>query len=280
MSKQPMLFPAGHFYSPIVDVAEVRSREAEIWAPRKQLPGIDWNESGQLALLECFRPYAGEIEYPETETSDPTRYYYGNDQFPALDADVLFCMLRHHRPARMIEVGSGFSSLIAADVNRRFMDNRMDFTCIEPYPRQFLRDGVPGITRLLVEKVQSVDPGVFRQLKEGDVLFIDSSHVSKTGSDVNRLFLEILPQIQPGVLIHIHDIFLPSDYPRRWVIEEGRHWNEQYLVQAFLIFNQCFEIVWGSYFMSLHHDEALRKTFRAYPRLGGGGSLWIRRTSD
>jgi len=122
----------------------------------------------------------------------------------------------------MIEVGSGFSSLLIADVNTRFLNNSCKFQCIEPYPREFLVGGVAGVSELIVQKVQDIPPGYFETLDEGDILFIDSSHVCKTGSDVNFLYFEILPRLKPGVLIHIHDIFLPLEYPQEWVIDENR----------------------------------------------------------
>jgi hypothetical protein len=152
------------------------------------------------------------------------------------------------------------------------------FVCIEPYPRQFLVDGVPGISDLVREKVEDVPLEFFDDLSAGDVLFIDSSHVSKAGSDVNYLFFEVLPRLAPGVVVHIHDIFLPDEYPKVWVIDQGRNWNEQYLVRAFLQFNSAWEVLWAAHFMGTRHTAAVQRVFPRYPSLGGGGSLWIRRT--
>lgn len=277
-ARQPCLFPPGHFYSPIPDLKEIQAREAELWAPQKEMPAIDWNEAAQQAILQdVFSLYVRDIDFPIERPTDNRVYYYQNDQFPVLDAEVLYCMLRHFRPTRMIEIGSGFSSLVTAEVNRTHLDNKLHFTCIEPYPRQFLRDGIEGISELVIQKVQNIPPDYFSSLKEGDVLFIDSSHVSKVGSDVNYLFFEILPRLNKGVLVHIHDIFLPDDYPRKWVIEEGRHWNEQYLVRAFLEFNNAFEILWAAHFMAKNHEPEITRVFSRFPRLGGGGSMWLRR---
>lgn len=275
---QQCLFPPGHFYSPVPDLIEIKSRESEIWAARKEMAAIDWNECGQLALLrDVFPRYVTDIDFPVESPGNGTVYYYQNDQFPILDAEVLYCVLRHFQPARMIEIGSGFSSLVTAEVNRIYLGNRLHFTCIEPYPRQFLLDGIEGIDELVIEKIQDVPAGYFKCLNEGDVLFIDSSHVSKVGSDVNYLFFDILPRLNKGVMIHIHDIFFPDDYPKKWVIEEGRHWNEQYLVRAFLEFNNTFEICWASHFMAKFHGEKVASVFLRYPSLGGGGSLWLRK---
>lgn len=274
-----LIFPPGHFYSPIANPDELRQREGALWSNAKSMPGIDFNESGQLALLEQLAPHVAHIDYPVEKPADPTRYYYGNDQYPVLDAEVLFTLLCHLRPRRMIEVGSGYSSLVTADVNRRLLDGKLEFTCIEPHPRPFLVHGVPGITHLTVEKVQDVAPAAFERLESGDILFIDSSHVTKIGSDVNYLFFEILPRLRQGVLIHIHDIFLPDEYPRVWMIDQGRNWNEQYLVRAFLQYNASFAVIWAANFMARHHADTVTRVFPRFPALGGGGSLWLRKLS-
>lgn len=280
-TKITLLFPIGHFYSPICDPAELREREAEIWPSggSGEMSAIAWNAPAQRDLMRsALAPFVAEISFPDdAPSSSPPRYFYGNDQFPCLDAEVLFCMLRHFRPNHVVEVGSGFSSLITAEVNRKFRGGTMRFTCIEPYPRQFLIDGVPGITHLIRKKLQEVELSFFDCLGVNDVLFIDSSHVAKAGSDVNYLFFEVLPRLKPGVLIHIHDIFLPDEYPKRWVIEEGRNWNEQYLVRAFLEYNQAFEVLWASYYMCTRHAEETAAIFPRFPQRGGGGSLWLQR---
>lgn len=281
MDLKSLLFPLGHFYSPIGDPSELRAREAELWPPGGlgEMAGIEWNGAGQTELLEqVFARQVGAISFPYDATADrPPRYFYHNDQYPCLDAEVLFCMLRHLQPALVIEVGSGFSSLITAEVNRVDRSGAMAFECIEPYPRQFLIDGVAGVTSLVRKKIQSVELPFFDRLGANDVLFIDSSHVTRTGSDVNFLFFEVLPRLKPGVLVHIHDIFLPDEYPKRWAIEEGRNWNEQYLVRAFLQYNSAFEVVWSSYYMCTRHAEKTAAVFSRFPKFGGGGSLWIRR---
>src|SRR5262249_1946304 len=151
-------------------------------------------------------------------------------------------LLRYWQPRRLIEIWSGYSTLLSADVNRRFLGGSMQLTCIEPYPREFLRRGIPGVTRLIEKKAQDVELDVFAELEAGDVLFIDSSHVSKTGSDVNRIYFEIVPRLRPGVHVHVHDIFLPDDYPREWVLGENRSWNEQYLLRALLMYSTRFRV--------------------------------------
>jgi hypothetical protein len=271
------LFPLGHFYSPVIDPAEVRENAGRIWADGREMPGINYNLEGQLALLEKLAPFVPHIQFPVEQPKGEITYFYKNDQYPALDAEAHFAMLCHLSPKRVIEVGCGFSSLVTAEVNRRFFDNRIHFTCIEPYPRQFLIDGVPGISELVVSKVQDVELSFFEQLDRNDILFIDSSHVTKTGNDLNFLLLEVIPRLRKGVIVHFHDIFLPDDYPQVWVIDEERNWNEQYLVSAFLQFNNAFEVMWGTVFLGKYHQSAVEKVFPGYLSRGCGGSLWIRR---
>ncbi len=271
--------PPGHFYSPICDPSELRSDRARIWPdpPVPECLGVDFNPSNQLALLSEFSKYVQDICFPTDPQACPSQYFYRNDQFPCLDAEVLFCFLRHLRPRSMIEVGSGFSTLVTAEVNRRFFDSKMTLTCVEPFPRQFLIDGVDGVTKLQKTKVQQVDLSFFESLDPNSILFVDSSHVSKTGSDVNHIVFEILPRLQRGVYVHFHDIFLPDDYPSKWVIEDARNWNEQYLIRAFLQYNREFEIVWSSYLMATRFPAETSHVFQRFPTLGAGGSLWIRR---
>jgi Methyltransferase domain len=272
-----LLFPIGHFYSPIADPVDIRAREQKIWMSVDEMPGINLNVSDQLMLLSQLKPYTASIDYPVEQPEDSTTYFYQNDQYPVLDAEFLYAILCHFKPRSMIEVGSGFSSLITADVNRRIFQSKLDFSCIEPFPRQFLIDGVEGITRLVRQKVEDVDLSFFDRLDSGDILFIDSSHVSKVGSDVNYLFFEVLPRLKKGVMVHVHDIFLPDEYPKVWVIDQGRNWNEQYLLRAFLQFNSEWKVMWASHFMGTRHTAAVQDTFPRYPKLGGGGSFWMKR---
>lgn len=274
----PLLFPLGHFYSPIANTSDIRARQDKIWAETDSTPGIDLRVEAQVALARELAPYTTGIDWPLDQPNDPTRYFYNNDQFPMPDAEFLYAALRYFRPKKLIEVGSGFSSLVTAEVNRRYFDNAIEFSCIEPYPRQFLVDGVNGITQLVRQKVEDVELSFFDRLDSGDILFIDSSHVSKIGSDVNYLFFEVLPRLRPGVIVHVHDIFLPDEYPKNWMIEQGRNWNEQYLLRAFLQFNDYWEVVWASQFMGTREPAVLASIFPRMPeRINHGSSLWLRR---
>jgi hypothetical protein len=137
---------------------------------------------------------------------------------------------------------------------------------------------VPGLARIVREPLQDVDLAVFERLERNDILFIDSTHVLKTGSDVQLEYLEILPRLASGVIVHIHDIFLPAEYPKAWLTDEHIFWNEQYLLQAFLAFNKGFEVLWAGSFMHLNHSDKLRDSFPGYaPERSWPGSFWLRR---
>lgn len=280
--KPPVRFPTGHYYSPMYDARDLVREPARsrIWPPEPyEQPGIDWNPEGQRRFLrEVLAPQERLVLRPHGDPEDG-EYYASNGQFPPLDAWILEGTLRHVRPSRLIEVGSGFSSLIAAEVNRDHLGRTMQFTCIEPYPRGFLQRGVDGITEVLVTKVEDVQLARFDALGPGDVLFIDTSHVVRTGGDVVWLFGRVLPRLRAGVYVHIHDVFLPGDYPEPWV-SEGWGWNENYLVEAFLQFNSGYEVTLSVQWAVRH---AIDDVHRAFPEWAecpdqGGASLWLRRT--
>jgi predicted O-methyltransferase YrrM len=276
-----MMVEPGHYYSPVPDDRELRRepRFSQLWpAQPRETVGINWRAERQLAICRDVFAKQERMQFADEETLDPSTYFAKNGQYPALDAWILEGMLRALQPKRMIEVGSGYSSLVTAAVNRTYFDYDLDFTCIEPNPRQFLTDGVAGIEAVVPYKVQDVPLELFAKLGDGDVLFIDTSHVVKTGGDVPWIYNEILPRLAPGVHVHIHDIFLPQEYLQKWVFD-GRAWNEQYLVQSFLAFNDVFEVVFGTYWMLTFHPDQLAVAFPDMSRYGqrGGCSFWMRR---
>jgi hypothetical protein len=223
-------------------------------------------------------PYAAGFDYP-VAAPDPARgtgFFERNGKFEGLDARMWSCLLRHLRPRRVIEVGSGYTSLLAADVNRRFLGGAAEIACIEPYPPPFLTAGVPGLAEVIERPVQDVPAPFFERLAEGDVLFIDSSHVAKTGSDVNALYFRVLPALARGVVLHVHDVFLPDDYPREWVLGEQRSWNELYVVHALLTYSHGLEVLFGSAYAARFFPELVRRVFGVDC---GGGSLWLRKTA-
>jgi hypothetical protein len=268
-----------HFYQPLPDT---RSLGEEIWARRSQLVGLEMNEADQLKLLEVFASrYRAEYESfpPAPPAERPWQFYTNNGSYPDIDAAILYCMVRHSRPRRIIEIGSGFSTYVTAQAleaaRKEDPAYSCDFTAIEPYPKDTLRKGFPGLTRLREQPAQEVPLSLFEELGSGDILFIDSSHVVKMGSDVQFEYLEVLPRLAPGVRVHIHDIFFPGEYPKDWIMRERRFWNEQYLLQAFLAFNREFQVLWAGKYMSEKHPQELA-AFCPY-NAAEARSLWMRR---
>ncbi len=271
-------FPTGVYYSPMYDTRELAAERDRIWPqPPRETPGIDWREDAQRELCETVFAAQEKLVFREEAGGEQSEYHAGNDQYPPLDAWVLAGLLEHLRPARMIEVGCGFSTLISARVNRERLENSMRLTCIEPYPRQFLLDGVPGVSDLRVERIQDTPLELFDELGDRDILFVDTAHTVKTGGDVVWIFQELIPRLAPGVLVHIHDVFIPGEYPEPWVMQ-GWGWNESYLVRSFLSFNSAFEIAWGQQYMLQRQRELLLAAFPGLPAAtASGAALWIRR---
>ena len=271
----------GHFDSPIPSVKALKRREAQIWSePSCTLEGIDLTEDAQVALLETLMQYATDLHF-EAQKKAPLRFYYENGFFGYSDGFLLACILRYLRPRKLIEVGSGFSSGLILDINDLYLDNELDCTFIDPYPQRLLslmteRDQRQA--KVLRNPVQEIDLAVFEQLAAGDILFIDSSHVCKTDSDVNYLYFKVLPRLRAGIYIHIHDIPYPFEYPRHWVLK-GRAWNEAYLLRAFLQYNSAFEIVIHGHFLYLFHLDQLKKLMPLCIK-GDAGSIWLKKIVD
>jgi predicted O-methyltransferase YrrM len=269
-----------HFHSPVPDttVLGTPTMRARLWpeeAPEQ--PGLDWRGDAQLALVaELAKQEA--MRFPQT-SEDPHEFFSTNPAFSPHDAWALQAMLRHLRPRRMVELGSGWTSLLAARVNREQLGGEMSLVCVDPYLQDFLRGGVDGIGELIEEGAEELPLEFFAELGPGDVLFIDSTHTVKTGSDVVYLFGEVIPRLAPGVVVHVHDVFLPGEYPPQWVLS-GWSWNEQYLVQAFLAFNREFEVVLSLGWLAHRHPEVVEAAVPDFEGFypGRGGSLWIRRT--
>jgi len=270
-----------HFYQPIPDT---QSLPETLWDGPGELVGINMNDALQLDLLRRHFPkFRDEYEqFPTKPTGEGSGFHLNNGLFDGADALVAYCMVRQFQPRLIIEIGSGLSSLLLAQAAAR--NDNSALVCIEPFPREFVRKGFPGLRSLIEKRVQDIDLEFFSQLESSDILFIDSSHTVKIGGDVNYLFLEVLPRLKPGVIVHVHDIFLPFDYRRDWVMEERRFWTEQYLLQAFLTFNSEFEVLMANRYLSYYHKEDLKTTFptlQSFPGRNaaswGGGSFWMRR---
>ncbi|MEM0489128.1 MAG: class I SAM-dependent methyltransferase [Candidatus Bathyarchaeia archaeon] len=265
-----------HYYSPIPEVGKLRD---DIWQRHSELIGIKINEGYQLRLLQDFSAlYSDEFNNLPLNKTSETRYYVYNGSFESVDGEIYYCMIRHFKPKKVIEVGAGFSTLLAAEAISKNREEGYDceLIAVDPYSMEFLRK-VPGL-RLIEKGAEEVELSEFTNLNENDILFIDSTHVVRIGGEVVYLYLEVLPRLKRGVLIHFHDIFLPLEYPKDWVLKQHRFWNEQYLLQAFLMFNDSFEVVWAGSYMNLKHPDKLEATFRSYRRgQTFPGSFWIRR---
>lgn len=276
--QSPMEHPPGHFYSPILSHADLLRDRARITAsPPETLPGIQLNEAVQQRFREAFARTYAELPYGK-ERAEGLRFgALENPFFKHSDAVVLYSMMRELRPKRVVEVGSGHSSAVMLDTSDRFLDGKTRFTFIDPYPQRLL-----GLLNqedrrrhtVLDQRVQEVGLGPFEALEAGDVLFIDSSHVVKPGSDVAWLVFEVLPRLRPGVYVQIHDVFYPFEYPERW-IRAGFNWNEAYLVRAFLMYNRAFELVYFSSQQEQQHPDWFRRHMPLCLESPGQG-IWLR----
>lgn len=266
------LYKPGHFYSPIPDLQYVSANSERIF--RKEAPlGIDLKENEQLKLLGQMRALKTDFAWPDNKSAD-FRYYSKNTFFNRSDAFALFCMLRLKKSRALIEIGSGYSSAVIVDTNEKYLFNKLSVTFIEPYPdrlNSLLKESDlrSNVYKLIPKFIQDVDKNIFASLSENDILFIDSSHVSKVGSDLNYILFDILPRLNSGVYIHFHDIFYPLEYPKEW-IEQGIYWNEIYLIRSFLMFNADFEIVlFNNHWNSLNLQDL--------EEFQDGGSLWLKK---
>jgi hypothetical protein len=269
--------PPGHFYSPLLDLERFATHAEEFLDPNARLwGGVDLCGAKQTALLEEFVNRGLPFALP-SEPEAGWRYYSKNEYFRFGDGFSLASMLQDFRPRRIVEIGSGFSTALLLDAAQR-LGLALQLTAIEPFPkrlRELLRTDDTVDIRILEQRVQDVSQTVFDELAANDLLFIDSSHVAKVGSDVAEIFLRILPGLQPGVIVHFHDIFFPEAYPEMW-LRDGCAWNEGLFLRAFLQFNRAFEIVLFNAFVAQHARERLEPMlprFFAHP----GGSMYLRR---
>jgi len=269
-----------YFYSPIPDT---RTLKDELWKKKSELVGIDINEENQIKLLYQFSSkFKLEYEsFPIDKASMPYQYYINNGEIESVDGEILYCMIRLFKPKKIFEIGSGNSTYLSAQAilkNQEDNGHECNLIVFDPYPSDVIKTGFPGLSKLVSIKTQEVPVSKFSELKDNDILFIDSSHVLKIGSDVQYEILEILPRLRKGVIVHFHDIFLPAEYPKKWVLKAYRFWNEQYLLQAFLSFNNSFKVLWAGSYMHIKHPDKLEASFSSYKREERWpGGFWIRK---
>jgi predicted O-methyltransferase YrrM len=271
-------YPPGHYYSPIPSMDDVCRNEAHIFdGSRRELPGVDLNVEDQINLLNQLKQFYGEQPF-SAEPSPVRRYYFQNPYYSYSDAIFLYCMIRFAQPKRIIEIGSGFSSFAMLDTNELFFDGRIQLTLIEPHDKRLrsrLKEKDLEAAEIISKRVQEVELARFAELAAGDVLFVDSSHVAKVGSDVNHILFEILPRLSSGVFVHFHDMFYPFEYPREW-IEKGRFWNEDYVLRAFLQYNCAFKVrIWNQFLGTFYPGELAENMPLCMRDIGA--SLWLQR---
>lgn len=267
----------GHFYSPVADLTDIWRRESSIFEAPTAIPGIQLNADRQLHLLEQLAMHYPRMPFADQRRSG-LRYFFDNPNFSYGESIVLFCMMNLLRPRRIIEIGSGYSSCVILDTNEVAFGGSIACTFIEPYPELLLSLMKPGDTeraQVLSQRVQDVDLDVFTRLEAGDILFVDSSHVSKVGSDVNHIFFEVLPRVAEGVYVHFHDIMVGFEYPREWVYQ-GRAWNEAYLMRAFLQYNSAFSVEFFNSYLGHFHRSALTAALPLCDK-NPGTSLWLKK---
>jgi hypothetical protein len=249
-----------HFYWPIPDLRELEQRDWPVYLGL----GCDLRLDEQLTFAQnVISKYCGECDFGDEPSLDGA-YHFNNGFFETVDAEVSYSMLRHHKPLRVIEIGSGYSTrILAKAIRANYEVDGVEgkLITIDPHQERLPLNGMGSFVTYVPKRVQDIDRDIFDTLKSGDVLFIDSSHVVGIGSDVIREYMEIIPGLHPGVIIHVHDIFLPYDYPRRSVLRNLCFWSEQYLLQAFLSFNSTFEVIWASSAMQFFHASVLEHYF-------------------
>ena len=272
-----------HYYLPIPDEVDMAYAQHDT-----ELIGVDINTDAAFEFLEeVVQPYKEEFNaFPIHAAEEPGQFYLVNGTYMAIDGNVYYGLIRHHKPKKLIEIGSGNSTLLAAAAIRKNVQEGAEATqliSIEPYPREMLRQEIPEITDLVEKRVQDVDMSLFESLSSGDILFIDSTHVLRPGGDVWWEYCEILPRLASGVLVHIHDVTLPKPYPRVYADEYHWYWNEQYALQMFLSFNSRFEVVWPGNYLLVNHPDKMQAAFdpelqhmrNKFPD-SEAGALWMR----
>jgi hypothetical protein len=276
-------FVASNYYSPIPKLSTLGD---DIWDRRGDLRGIVLDLEAALRLIERdLRPYIDEFRVQREDPGKPGVFFLNNTGFESVDAELLYAMVRLRRPRRVVELGSGYTSLLINMAARRNAGECADTSheVYDPYPREHvIGETLTGPTHLEPLPATEVPLRVFDSLERDDILFVDTTHTVKLGSDVNHIVLDVLPRLSAGVIVHFHDIFLPWEYPRTWFADMHYFWTEQYLLQAFLAFNQSFEVILPAQALARIHPKRLAS---AIPSFGPGvspASMWLRRceTSD
>lgn len=268
-----------HYYSPIPDLDRL---PPDVWSRQSTLAGVQFDTRAGLAFVrENLTPYLAEYDPPLGPTSDAHRFYLSNGFYEGLDAETLYAMVRHLQPKRIVELGSGFSTLVIADARAR--NDAHDVSChhvYDPYPQRRLEPAIRHLAELHQIPAAEVPTEAFTRLQAGDLLFVDTTHTVKIASDVNRIILEVLPTLSPGVYVHFHDIYLPWEYPREFLVERRFFWAEQYLLQAFLSFNRAFEPLFGTHALKRAFPDAIVALVPSAADAPRPSAFWLKRVDD
>lgn len=264
-----------HFYEPLFNF----NKYVKQWDEPRALPNVHLNVSSQLDLISSFS-FRDELASFPLERVYTDDFYYRNGSFEGGDAEFYYSFIRDKKPKRIIEIGSGNSTLIALEAIKKNTseneNNATEVLCIEPYPHPWLKRKA-GI-HILDEKVENVSLDVFSKLEEGDILFIDSSHMVRPEGDVLYELLHILPHLASGVYIHIHDVFTPYLYPKDWLSNAVYFWNEQFFLESILVHSKEFKIIGSLYYLLKNHKEEMDQHFPMMKALGNQpGSFWIQK---
>ena len=274
-----LFVPPGDFYSPIGNPAQIDGYLSALEAAGtpSTVPGIALDRAEMVATWRALLPFLGSIPFT-AEKSSGLRYAFVNPHYSWGDGSILHAMLRHLRPKRLIEIGSGWSSACTLDTVERYLDGNCELTFIDPHPELLhsLIDGMTTPVQIIGKPVQSLPLSIFDELQSGDVLFIDSTHILSTGSDVCFELFEILPRLVPGVVVHFHDMFWPFEYSREWAVDENRSWNELYAVRAFLTQNAGWRFLMFNDYMAKFERTLIEATYPDFFK-NSGGALWIQR---
>jgi SAM-dependent methyltransferase len=258
--------PPGHYYSPIPSLEELELKKGIIYDYGKKIQAIDLQLEEQYKLLKEYSNFYKELDFTK-ERNGTNRYFYNNPSFREPDGIFLYSFLRAFRPKRIIEVGSGYTSALMLDINDKYFNKSLELTFVDPFPDllfSLLDEKDKAKHKLIPQKLQDVDLSIFDSLQAGDLVFIDSTHVSKTGSDVNIIFFDLIPRLKSGVFIHFHDIVFPFEYPEEWVFNtngrwKGFSWNESFILRSFLMYNEWFHIIFFNSFMLKAKNDFIKQ---------------------
>lgn len=273
--KKTTWVPPGHHYSPIPNNVLIKEQRDSVFHLREHLPGVVIDEQKQVQFLETMKSKIESAPFDEKPIPG-TRYFYDNAFFGHADALTLYALMHYAKPKHIIDIGTGFSTALMLDTNEKYFNNDIQITCIESY-----KGSISDLLRrekkldIVDQDLYEVDKSLFENLQPNDILFVDSTHVSKTGSDVNYIVHEVLPILPAGVYVHFHDVMANFEYPIEWV-EEGRAWNEAYLLRSFLTFNNVYEIFLFNAYFGTFHRNYLKYNLPLFLK-NTGGSLWLKK---